>query len=229
MVAWKNLHHLFFCRGCRQWYRMDGVRLVPLPHAPPAPPLDLSVRTGFSEWREDRFRPLRRGAWAPRAIRRLSTRHRRFWLTAISLLLACSMAGVWLVHRTATCAAHNDAPLPEKLEDRVLLWREAWTAGNVAQMLRLTEPSRDRQLRRWLSWHRAPLPSTVELRMGEARTSLTVEVAAIAMPGPDLAEVTLQLRPAESGATQLFAIHQFWTRTSGGWCFFPEVPASARR
>ena len=53
MATMQNLHHLFYCRRCRQWYRVEGASFSRV-SAPPTV-VRLQVRSGLSHWRNDKY------------------------------------------------------------------------------------------------------------------------------------------------------------------------------
>jgi hypothetical protein len=83
-------------------------------------------------------------------------------------------------------------------------------------MLRLTESTRDRDLRRWLS--RTPPPATID--DADKRTS-AVEVVSIQKHDAATADVTVRI---ESLATAKELVQQQrWVERNGAWYFVPNV------
>jgi hypothetical protein len=109
------------------------------------------------------------------------------------------------------------APLPETLEERARLFTLAWLSGNTSGMMRLTEPSQDRELIRWLSLVRPP---EWALRMDNP-DGAAVQVK-VASQKDRSAEVVISVRGSGStrAATET-TLRLRWLEKSGGWYFAP--------
>ncbi len=217
MATIENLHHLFHCRRCRQWYRVEGASFSRV-SAPPTV-VRLQVRSGLSHWKNDKYSTAAKRTAAQRFMGCLSAAKRHPWTSGISALAAVlSLVAVlrWTVPPPAA------ASLPGALEDRVPLWFDAWLADDVGRMLRLSAPCYDRQLRRWLV--RNPLPDQYD------RNDLSnsqVRLTSVTPRGNQWADITAEVRIAgRNGRQDRLVFNQTWCRTAEVWCFVPPFPAS---
>jgi hypothetical protein len=109
------------------------------------------------------------------------------------------------------------ATLPNVLEERVPLWINAWFAQDLPRLLRLTEPSHDRQLRRWVSYN--PPPDDYDI--GDLLKS-EVRLTSIKPRGSQAVEVTAEIIIAgRSGLQKRLLMHQTWRSAAGTWYFVP--------
>ncbi len=223
-VNWDRLDRLLCCSVCESWYKLSAsASLVEV--RPPAQRLEVAVRTSFSEWRGHQI-------LLPQPMLKFKTRLRnvrpREWLARLtgwqsSAMLLSSLAVALLVGYAMTqWISSVDAsplePLPAELNDRAPLLAHAWLEGDLPQMLRLTEPGRDRELRRWLK--KTPPPVAESSR----RQSL-VEVASVQRTANAAATVTLNIRLVDvSGASSDAVQRQIWVQRRGTWYFLPAMP-----
>lgn len=217
----ESLHRLFYCRGCSQWYRLEKTELIPAPRPPRV--FDLQVRSGLSEWKDDKFQtpiPVRAAqAW----VRWFWKPERRLWSAGIAAAVAVGLTAVLVyAQRSGTIAKAADR-LPDALEERVPLWFDAWLAQDVERMLQLTVPSHDRQLRRWLS--RSPLADGCTRRdIAEFR----VRLISVALHDNRTASVSSEVVVFTKDGRQLcLPFQQIWVAIHGGWRFVPQT--SSRR
>lgn len=220
-MAWDKLSHLLHCRNCDQWYRVDSARLAAVP--PPAPSeLEVAVRGGFSEWVKFQ-RPARSESLS---LRNFFQRGRR-WLAehpgrcggfGLSMVVLISVL-LWTAFHDRGAEAKEESPLPGELEARASLLSEAWLAKDTARMLRLTDPSHDRDLRRWLA-HTVP-PTTIEETPLDKRPKVIVQ--SVLPKGNEWAEVTVQidLTPGDVHP-RTAAMKQSWVCRQGNWYFVPQ-------
>ena len=219
VVPTKNLHHYFYCRRCDQWYRMVGASFVRVRKPPLV--LELQVRTGMSEWRDDRYR-----AAGPRAALRRWGR----WLVGSKYRLG--IAGILLigmvlasVPRFRPAAAEEMVALPNDLEGRVPLWINAWFADDFPRLVQLTAPQYDRQLRQWIAHHPPPRKhDQSDLPQADAR------VTSIKRQGKEAAEIKAEVNvPGADGRSKRLLVQQTWINTAGTWYFVPPLSASSAR
>ena len=203
MVAWENLDHLFHCRRCAQWYRLDKSRLLPVP--PPPKVFDLQVRSGLSEWRDERYEGVHPSAAVRAWLRQLRKSKRPAYWTGL-LLAAASVLAVLLRTPGETALCPTAKPLPDALEERVPLWFDAWFVRDEGQMLQLTAPSYDRQLRRWLS--RNPAPNQRDHTTAKCQVRLT----SVVPRGNQLGEITAEVEFVDQhGLSVRLPFKQTWS------------------
>ena len=144
------------------------------------------------------------------------------WSTGMALLLL--LAIVWYRTPSAEVAAQC-RPLPAALEDRAVMLADAWLAKDLRRMLRLTDPSRDRELRGWLMFSPPPSGS----RKTEAKES-KIKVVSVNRPEKGLAAVTLQLDSTDEFPSDLkIPLTQTWMCRAGQWFFLPRGVATVQR
>jgi hypothetical protein len=215
MATMQNLHHVFYCRRCRQWYRVEGSSFSRV-SAPPTV-VRLQVRSGLSHWRNEKYNSAAKRTAAERCMGWISAAKRRPWTTGISALAAV-LCLVAVLRWTASPPAV--ACLPATLEGRVPLWFDAWLADDVARILRLSAPCYDRQVRRWLV--RNPVPDQYD------RNNLSnsqVRLTSVTPRGNQWADITAEVRIAgRNGRQDRLVFSQTWRRTAEVWCFVPPFP-----
>ena len=222
-VAWDKLNHLLHCRNCDQWYRVDSSRLAAVP-APAPSDLEVAVRSGFSEWVK-----FQRPALSESHSLRNFVQQGRRWLVehpgrcggfGLSMVVFVSVL-LWAVFHNRGAEAKEESPLPTELEARASLLSEAWLAKDTTRMLRLTDPSHDRDLRRWLA-NTVP-PSMFEETLLDKRPIFIVQ--SVQPKGNEWAEVTVQidLAPGDDHP-RTAAMKQSWVCRQGNWYFVPMVP-----
>jgi hypothetical protein len=214
MVPWQNLHHLFHCRRCVRWYRLEKSHLSPVP--PPPKVFDVQVRSGFSEWRGDRYQGAHRWATVRVWLRsRLQSKRLACAAGIVCLAAAVGLTALLQTSRNAGVSAATER-LPDALEERVHLWFDAWLARDEGRMLQLTAPSYDRQLRRWLL--RNPAPD----RQGDAATKCQVRLTSTAPRAHQSAEIVAEVEiGGMHGPPACLQFKQIWSQASGAWCFVP--------
>ncbi len=221
LVAWDNLNHLLHCRNCDQWYRVDSARLAAVP-APAPSELEVAVRSGFSEWVK-----FQRPALSKSQTLHNFVQQSRRWLVehpgrcggvGLSMVVFVSVL-LWAVFHDRGAEAKEESPLPSGLEARASLLAEAWLAKDTTRMLRLTDPSLDRDLRRWLAY-RAP-PTTVEETLLDKRPTCLVQ--SVQPKGSERAEVTVQIDLAPGNDHPRTAtMKQWWVCRQSNWYFVPQ-------
>jgi hypothetical protein len=122
--------------------------------------------------------------------------------------------------RSAPTPAAASAPLPTDLTARAPLFTEAWLNRDMAQMLRFTEKSRDRQLRQWSG--KTPAPPQATVKQAERKIEALVDSRA-----PHSALVTVRIAFAGAvGAQSQLIQRQQWIEKDGGWYFLPALPTT---
>jgi ribosomal protein S27AE len=253
LVPWERLDRRVFCRRCRQWYRLDRGGLSEVPA--PGEPLDMAVRSGFSAWWRhqvlwSRVRQSAGGGRRPWASRlaSLGASPRRAALGLAIVVAACGAATA--VRHWHGQAEPPQAALPEALPERAAWWSEAWLRQDVERMLRMVEPSLDRDLRRWLAQN--PPPAQFDSTQHGAAEVAVVAIrrqgprgspAAGPMFGPralwqvpdlapdQVAEVTVRLLlDLGDGRQQTISQKQLWLCRGGVWYYAPRfLPGATRR
>ena len=225
-MPWDKLHHRVHCCYCRQWYRLDPAGLVAVDR-PANLPIDVAVRTGFSEWTEHQLADPRprhgvRAAWF-RFVRSLRRYPARWTALGVALASLGAVTTLVLAGRNGGEAA-GEGVLPDALEARVPLWADAWLRQDVGRMLRFTEPARDRELRRWLSRNR--LPSQHD---AEGRSQAEVQLASVEMRQDHWAQVTVRIQVRlDDGRQRTIAQKEIWGCKDGTWYFVPQTAATRR-
>ena len=227
-VAWDKLQRLLRCRGCGTWYVVQRTRLVAVPAPTRIETFEVAVRTGLSDWWTDKARP--RGQREPRSSRGA----RVGWLVdparpvgsvlrglAVALVPLAVTLAAWHWSAKATTA---EPPLPTSLEGRAPLLAEAWLAGDVPQMLKLTDSSRDRELRHWLAKDRPSLTAN------EAGHRPVIEVLSIERSTDRAASVAIRIDVPKAGDQRKAILQtQTWTLAGGAWYFQPPRSRSRFR
>ena len=224
-MPWDKLHHRVHCCYCRRWYRLDPAGLVAV-ERPANLPIDVAVRSGFSEWTEHQLADPRprhgvRAAWFRfvRSLRRYPAR----W-TALGVALASLSAVTALVVARLSDSDPAVAALPNALEARIPLWADAWLRQDVGRMLRFTEPARDRELRCWLSRNRLP-----SQRDAEGRSQAEVQLASVEMRRDHSAQVTVRIQVRhDDGRQTTISQKEIWGCKDGTWYFVPRTAAARR-
>ncbi|MGA2035545.1 MAG: hypothetical protein ABSG68_25125 [Thermoguttaceae bacterium] len=225
VVAIENLDRRLYCRCCRQWCRVERGGLTAISTPAIVALHEVSVRTGLSEWMREhvpaksmlsRRRPLGRllrpAYWWPRVLQRARP-------IGISLALLVGLVVTLGVSRWSASAAQPPEQLPPSLDARAPLLSQAWLDQDVSRMLRLTESSRDRELRRWLAGNPAPAGPGDR---GDARP--TVQLASTQMHDAGKAEVIVRIEvPKATGLPTTILQRQWWCCRAGTWYFLPNV------
>ena len=218
-----RLHGLLHCRGCGAFFRLEGcgglVEVSP-PALPPAK-LRVAVRSCTSSWEaHDIPDP------SQRATRPASLALTRGWgwrsitLAILTLLVLGVLAVAW-----ARRSPPGQPELPRDLEARAKLWGEAWLKRDTSLLVRLTDPTEDRALRRWLAKTPAPDWGTQEGVRGGVTSDITIKP----LPGQK-AEVTIRIgRLDESNGQSGLMIPQLWAEKQGVWFFIPSRADSTYR
>lgn len=221
MVRWDRLQGLLYCRGCATYYRINGSgQVVIAPPPPAATKIRVAVRSYLTGWLEHEA-PVPPGTTPGRPQPAIPKRRGFHWkglprvpghqLALGGLLLTLMVIGLALWGRSSP---PRPRPLPHELESRVRLWAEAWLAEDVGTMLRLTEATHDRALRRWLA--STPPPShadkwtaiEVAIQSRDGRTSnVVVRIGGLDEGGPGVGRV----------------LHQRWVEKQGDWFQVPMV------
>lgn len=217
-----RLHGLLHCRGCGAFFRLEGCGgLVEVP-PPPLPPakLRVAVRSCTSSWEaHDIPDPSQRATRAASFGLTRGRGWRSITLGILTLLVLGVSAVAW-----ARRSPPGQPELPRELEARAKLWGEAWLKRDTALLVRLTDPTEDRALRRWLAKNTAPDGGTQEGWRG-ATFDLTVRP----LPGQK-AEVTIRVgRRDESNGQSGLMIPQLWAEKQGVWFFIPSHADSTFR
>jgi hypothetical protein len=252
LVPWERLDRRVFCRRCRQWYRLDRGGLSEVPA--PGEPLDMAVRSGFSAWWRHQV------LWS--RVRQSAGGDRRPWAGRLASLgasprrLALGLAIVVAAFGAAAAVRHwhaqaepPQAALPGALPERAAWWSEAWLRQDVERMLRMVEPSLDRELRRWLAQNPPPAHfdptqtgaaevAVVAIRQVERGSPAAGPMLATrtSRQFPDLtpdqvAEVTVRfMLDLGEGRQQTIAQKQLWLCRGGVWYYAPRfLPGATRR
>ncbi len=229
-VPWDRLDRVLQCAQCESWYRLDSLAKM-IEISPPDSKLSVSVRTSFSDWRVHDVTVRRQLSPAVRwrsSWRRLDLIK---WVSGLSGVQSVSFLGGgvafvilvgWLMTGMLSAATETSLPpLPVALEDRAPLLAKAWLAKDLPQMLRLTEPARDRELRRWLASTQAPL-------VKDLTSSATVEVASVERGKGD-AKVSVRISQLNGSGSQADAmLRQTWVQRDGTWYFLPSAPPTKK-
>ena len=226
LVPWDRLDKFLRCRPCAQWYLIDkSGQLVETGH--PAT-MSVQVRSSFGGWQQETVslpQPDARGT-AAEASANAGERagFDRSWLLAIAGgVLAGLLAVAFSLRPAPEEQVQAAAPMPSSLEERALVFAQAWLENDLARLLELTEPSHDRDLRRWTSSER---PSAEWASV--AAESVEIEVLQIKPRNADVAEVDVRIRATgASGGSKEHAQLQHWTKRNGAWFFTP--PGRRRR
>jgi|GEM_PF-6174598 len=219
LIPWQQLDRILVCHGCSTWYRLDSRRLVEV--EPPAvrnSKIQVEVRSNSSQWREHQVVLTTTRPWRPLSFAVLIE-----WLSATGLAARCiAGAGLLLLALLALMVTNREPAaatifvMPGGLEERSAVFVQAWLAGDLDRMLQLTEPARDRDLRRWLKKSAAPQQ---EQTTAIAPSVAKVQVSSIKRPDRKSAEVNLRVANAGPGA-ELLLKHQ-WVEKQGVWYFQP--------
>ena len=229
-VPWDRLNRVLQCSQCDRWYKIDSLgKLIEIPE--PEHKLTVAVRSSFSEWRmhdvtiprkltlAERLRTLWRGFRPGKWLSRLSGAQ---GTALFASTLACIVLVGWSLTAWLSATAETPLPpLPAALEDRVPLFTRAWLANDVPQMLRLTDPVRDRELRRWLA--HSPPPATKDPTGGT-----TVEVAGVERRKAD-AQVSVRMSLLNAAGNHADTmLSQVWVQRQGTWYFLPSTPPTKK-
>jgi hypothetical protein len=104
--------------------------------------------------------------------------------------------------------------LPTALEERARMLTAAWLKGDVVVLLKLVEPARDRELRRWLA--RQPVPTPLpELEAGQLHV-------AIRSREQNHALVVSSLASADGAGKATRLLSTRWSRRGDHWYFVPS-------
>lgn len=229
-VPWDKLNRVLRCSNCGAWYRVDhDGRLVAC--AGPSS-VTVQVRAGFSSW-EDAKVPLRAPEPEELATRRepdptlrdiLFAGRRRYVTAAIGLVGALLAGFTWRsMGSSAEEVAPPSAELPDTLEERAVEFTRAWLHDDMGTMLRLTDPTWDRQLRQWAA--KTPVPAS--LASGDERTTTIEFVSETKRPnGVSKVAVRIAVLQGSDGPVER-TIESQWKLQRDSWIFCPAV--SARR
>ncbi len=227
MIPWNRLDRVLVCRRCSAWYRTErGAALVEI--APPEESLRVTVRGSFGEWSTHRVRTCDwTNSWLARGGRVLAAVIGRIlgleWPGRLALagaLSAAMIGSVLAFSHTAEIPAAVAPALPTSLAERAHLFAEAWLDRDVAQMLRLTDRSLDRQLRQWVS--KTPPPSAA---LGAGRSERTI---AAHVDKQEAHRATLTVTIALAASSSRRVTQQQWVENDGGWYFLPAVSQAER-
>lgn len=110
--------------------------------------------------------------------------------------------------------------IPGELEHRAPLLAKAWVAGDMRKLVRLTDSSRDRELRRWLGKTR------VQPRKSAAGDRAVVfEIVSMGDRSKSPVDVVVRIGALNGeGLEHLF--HQQWVRREDAWYFVPSARQS---
>jgi hypothetical protein len=222
LLPWSKLDGLLYCRGCRSWFRLDNsARLVEAPS--PYRRINRVTAAGPSGWQRS-LGELWRG-WAESLLTTLAAWGRRPKALACCAAGLVALAAALMFWHRGPGPAVAGPPLPAALEQRAVLMADAWLAKDLSRMLRLTDASRDRQLRRWLSY--TPPPTGSRNRGAKASK---IEVVSVRQRPQGMAEVSLQLSMADPiQADMKLPLKQTWLNRTGEWFFIPGTIAAQPR
>jgi hypothetical protein len=214
LVPWARLGKVLRCNACAAWCRLDGFGK---PYAVPSPTgFWVQVRASFTSW--ERVRVLL-GAPQDVGILEALRANWRYSVAGALFALACIAGVSFALTRSpapAPIAAEPQQP-PESLDGRAAFWANAWLADDTSRLLMLVEPSRDRNLRRWLSKHRPPRRGD-----GSQFERPKIEVAVKPRSQSHLADVTLTIVLNDGAQLRETAeLRQLWHRREGVWYFWP--------
>jgi hypothetical protein len=226
-VAWDRLDRLLRCDGCASWYKFSAsASLVEV--SPPKEKINVAVRTLFSQWTDHQLTLPQRRNVHQQFWRNFQPRH--WWarldglqsLAFVGSTLAAVLLVCWCMTQLAgSVGASVSQPPPPGLDDRVPLLAYAWLDGDLPQMLRLTDPGRDRDLRRWLQKTTPPVNK-------ESRQHTLVEVASIDR-SPKTAQVVVNIKLVSDGvANSEIVQRQTWVQKNDIWYFLPTLPPSKK-
>lgn len=232
MVPWNRLDRVLTCRSCSSWFRMDhaGKLWEIAGEDRPEASIEVGVRSSMSGYQSHQV-PL--GSKSRKSIWQIRHWHQAIlgvfvesnWglrAAIISGMMTVVVIGYAVFSRNQEMLAQAEQPLPSTLEERAPLLTEAWLSGNTGKMLRLTDSTRDRDLRRWLS--RTPPPMTEE--EADNRTA-AIEIVSIQKHDSSTADVTVRI---ESLATSKEIIQQQrWVERQGAWYFVPDVLNASKK
>ncbi len=224
LVRVRELDRALMCNACDSWFRVQPTRLEQIPKPPHV--IQVEVRTESSAYKThevvlDNF--VRRNLVQLTVLRIIGFRpwHLPWQTWAITSFVAASLCAVALFYPFGPSEV-PESPLPTNLDDRERVLVVAWLNGDVHQMLRLVNASRDRDLRQWLSKH--PAPEVPKGLTSEHATA--IDIASITKTIPSIADVVARvsiLTDAASGA-DLILKHRWTTDKHGMWYFLPYVP-----
>lgn len=181
--SWEKVKKTLFCTQCRSSYKLiGGERLVRCSQAPQS-------RSLFQ--------------WSG-----MKSDHR--WLAAcVALILVAGLAVVlWSLSGSSRKQQPNlAAGLPVDLTARAQLFSRAWIAGDGPQLLRLSDPGSDRNMRKWYAQNPPPRDKGLSINVAVQHQDNHKGQVAVSGPGDASANVVLQQ----------------WISRNGTWYFVPTL------
>ena len=231
LSLWDASAQVLWCVGCRHWFRLEAgrIRAVPCP-----PRIRVVARTFMSAWQSHEV-ILREGLTFRRVllviVRDLPLALFSRWpiRSAVGAIAALTLCGLLILReRSADPAAVLS--FPPELKQRAPMLTAAWLDGDLASMLAMTDPSRDRDLRRWYAQAIVPKSPPLEDASGiDARDLRTIDVVSVkARDGK--ADVVMRIgSDFEGDASRAVVVQQQWVERRGVWYFAPRTPPRGRR
>lgn len=222
LVPWDQLDKFLRCRPCAQWYLIDkSGQLVETSH--PAT-MSVQVRSSFGGWQQATVALPQVTAPNSTPVGAVAGRRRAgldwSWMAAIGGGVLTGLLALGLLLKPAPEEeVQAAAPLPNALEERSVVLAKAWLQKDLVRLLELTEPSRDRDLRRWI----AAAPPDVEM-VAMAAESLQFEVQEVKPRNAEVADVKVRIRGSGAGPGAEHLQSQVWMKRSETWFFAPPRP-----
>ncbi|MBX9788823.1 MAG: hypothetical protein K2Y37_07890 [Pirellulales bacterium] len=144
-------------------------------------------------------------------------------------LSAATLCG-FLILRERSTESGTAPSFPPNLKQRAPLLTAAWLDGDLVSMLAMTDPARDRDLRRWYSQTTVPQPPPPDDASGiDARSIRTIDLVSV-KHRDGRASVVVRIGSELAGdAAHAVVVEQQWVERRGVWYFAPRMPARGNR
>ena len=154
----------------------------------------------------------------------------RWPIRAPAIVLTAATLSGFLILRERSTGSGAAPNFPPDLQQRAPLLTAAWLDGDLVSMLAMTDPARDRELRRWYTQTLVPQPPPHDDASGiDVRSLRTIDLVSVKHRDGQASVVVRIGSQLEGDAARAVVVEQQWVERRGIWYFAPRTLARGNR